>query len=87
MSELYYLQDSRDYVGDYMLFWRKEDRGYTTDPAQAQTYTEDELKRKGLRDTDIPWRTSYIDARISQVVSIEKCDKAERGLKQNVGDV
>lgn len=81
MSELYYLQDSRSYVGDYMLFWRKGNSGYTTDPAQAQTYTAEEMRKKRLRDTDIPWRKAYIDARVSQAVNIEQCGRTESGVQ------
>src|SRR3989337_1378863 len=28
-EELYYLQDSRSYCGNCMMFWRKNDAGYT----------------------------------------------------------
>lgn len=64
MSELFYLQDSRSYVGNDMLFWAKGGKGYTTDLRQAETYTREEAQaRHDSRSTDIPWPKPYIDAK------------------------
>lgn len=60
-SDLYYLQDSRSFNGNYMMFWGLEDKGYTSDIRKAQTYTlEDAEKRASNRETDIPRKVSDI---------------------------
>lgn len=60
-SELYYLQDSRSFNGNYMMFWGLEDKGYTSDIRKAQTYSlEDAEKRASNRETDIPRKVSDI---------------------------
>jgi hypothetical protein len=74
-TELYYLQDSRTYVGNAMLWWRKGNRGYCCDIDEAETYTLDQLKDMNPRDTDIPWRKEYIDKRLSKTCDMQKVDK------------
>ena len=49
----YYLQDSRSVVGNFLLFWAKGNRGYTTDIDNAQECTLEEALSQ--RDTDVPW--------------------------------
>ncbi|WP_025517582.1 hypothetical protein [Bordetella trematum] len=64
MADLFYLQDSRSYVGNDMLFWRPDGGGYTTDLREAATYTREEAQEKhNSRATDIPWPKGYIDAK------------------------
>jgi len=63
MSELFYLQDSRSYVGNDMLFWGKKNRGYTTNLDKAEVYTkESAVAQNRRRDTDIPWPKEYVDS-------------------------
>jgi hypothetical protein len=77
MSE-FYLQDSRTYVGNDMLWWAKDGKGYTTDLSQAQVYTKDEaVGQHQSRETDIPWPKSYIDARTRPAVDMQYCKRAE----------
>lgn len=49
----YYLQDSRSIVGNFLLFWVKDHKGYTTDIDQAHEFTLEEALSH--RDTDVPW--------------------------------
>lgn len=49
----YFLQDSRQYVGNDMLFWRKGRAGYTTNIDDAHEFTLKEALDE--RDSDIPW--------------------------------
>jgi hypothetical protein len=49
----YYLQDSRSVVGNFLLFWAKDHRGYTTDIDNAHEFTLAEALSH--RDTDVPW--------------------------------
>ncbi len=77
---LYYMQDSRGYVGNDVLWWGLE--GYTTDLSKAQTYTQDEAQRMhNNRRTDIPWPKDYIDAKTRPAVDMQyiKRDEALEG--------
>lgn len=61
MTQLFYLQDSRSYVGANLMFWAKNGQGYVTDLDKAELFTADQATNH--RDTDIPWPKAYIDAR------------------------
>ena len=70
-TEQFYLQDSRSYVGNDMLFWAKNG-GYTTDLSKAEVMTkEDAFRRNHNRETDIPWPKEYIDARTRPAVDVQ----------------
>ena len=72
MLELYYLQDSRTYVGNDVLWWAKDGKGYTTDLSKAHVYTkEDAVSHHNSRETDIPWPKDYIDARTRPAVDMQ----------------
>lgn len=72
MSELYYIQDSRSYVGNAMLWWAKNGNGYTTDLFKAETYTKEEAQKiHDNRETDIPWSKSYIDEKTQCTVDVQ----------------
>lgn len=58
----FYLQDTRSYVGNDVLFWAIDGRGYTTDVSKAQVYTrEAAFAQHEQRRTDRPWPKEYID--------------------------
>ena len=78
----FYLQDSRSYVGNDVLWWALEGKGYTTDLSKAQTYTKEEAQRKHTsRPSDIPWPKAYIDAKTRTAVDMQyiKRDEALAG--------
>lgn len=81
MAEEYYLQDSRSFVGNDMLFWAKNGQGYTTDLRKAHVYTKHEaVSQHQCRETDIPWPKDYIDSKTrpavdTQYVSVEEALK------------
>jgi rubrerythrin len=82
MSEQFYLQDSRSYVGNDVLFWAKDGKGYTTDLRNAHIYSkEDAVKQHESRPTDIPWPKNYIDAKTRPAVDMQyiKRDEALQG--------
>jgi hypothetical protein len=82
MSDLFYLQDSRSYVGNDVLWWAKEGKGYTTDLRLAHVYTKDEaVARHKWRETDIPWPKEYIDGKTRPAVDMQyiKRDEALAG--------
>ena len=81
IPDLYYLQDSRQYVGNDHLWWAKGGRGYTTDLSKAELYTKEEAIRKNnCRSTDIPWPTTYIDRLARPAVDMQYT-KIEEALK------
>jgi hypothetical protein len=64
MSEAFYLQDSRTTVGDRLMFWAKDAKGYTSDLSKAHVYTREEAEgQHRSRESDVPWPKGYIDAR------------------------
>jgi hypothetical protein len=82
MPDEFYLQDSRSFVGNDMLFWAKNGQGYTTDMRLAHVYTKAEaVARHESRITDIPWPKAYIDAKTRPAVDIQyvKRDEALAG--------
>jgi len=78
MSEQFYLQDSRGYVGNDVLWWAKDGKGYTTDLRKAHIYSkEDAVKQHQSRYTDIPWPKKYIDAKTRPAVDMQYINRAE----------
>lgn len=78
MADLFYLQDSRSYVGNDMLFWCPGGAGYTTDLRKAATYTREEAQAKhDSRATDIPWPKDYIDARTRPACDMQYVKREE----------
>lgn len=79
---LYYLQDSRSYVGNDVLWWAKGGNGYTTDLRKAAVYAEDEAQvMHDGRHSDIPWPKAYIDQHARPAVDMQyiKRDQALAG--------
>jgi hypothetical protein len=59
MSErLFYIQDTRNYVGNSVLWWRINGEGYTTNLAEAHKVPG---SWKG-RETDVLWPCADVDA-------------------------
>lgn len=78
MSDEYYLQDSRSYVGNDMLFWAKNGNGYTTDLRNAEVYSKDQAEALHQnRPSDIPWPKAYIDAKTRPAVDMQYVKRAE----------
>lgn len=74
----FYLQDSRSYVGNDMLFWAKNGNGYTTDLRLAHVYTKEEaVSQHQSRETDIPWPKDYIDAKTRPAVDMQYVKREE----------
>jgi hypothetical protein len=68
----WYLQDTRSYVGNDVVFWAKDGRGYTTDVSKAHVYTRDAAFRQAAaRDTDLPWPKAYIDGKTRPAVDMQ----------------
>ena len=69
-SKLYFIQDSRSYVGNMMLFWGPERSGYLCCIDDAGRYPGSDLP--GGRDTDVPWPVEYIEAKSARYVDAQR---------------
>jgi hypothetical protein len=66
-----------------MVWWRKENSGYTSNIDEAGIYNEIEaLKISENRNTDIPWNKEYIDSKIKGQVDMQYCKKEFSGIKK-----
>ncbi len=79
MSEnLFYMQDSRTYVGNDVMWWAKSGNGYTTDLNMAEVYTQSQAQAMhNSRRTDIPWPKDYIDKKWRPAVDVQYIKKDE----------
>ncbi|KWD81821.1 hypothetical protein [Burkholderia ubonensis] len=81
MTALFYLQDSRSFVGNDVMWWADPD-GYTTDLRKARLFTRgDAQQHHNTRETDILWPKEYIDAKTRPAVDVQyiRRDEALRG--------
>ena len=77
-ADQFYLQDKRTYVGNDLLFWAKNGKGYTTDLHKAHIYTKEEaFKQNQMRETDVPWPKEYIDSKVRPAVDHQYVDIKE----------
>ena len=71
-QEQYYLQESETIVGNCMLFWRKDRKGYTTNLDEAHIFTREEAQaQQRCRETDIPWPKKMLDKVAQRTVTQE----------------
>lgn len=72
MSPYFYMQDSRGYVGNDVLWWAKGGNGYTTDLSKAEVYgLEQAQQMHNARPSDIPWPKDYIDQKTRPAVDMQ----------------
>lgn len=81
VTDQFYLQDSRQIVGNDMMWWALGG-GYTSDVSKAEVFTRDEAQRQhNRRETDVPWPKAYIDAKTRPVVDFQYVSR-EDALKE-----
>jgi hypothetical protein len=77
-ERLFYLQDSREYVGNDVLWWAKDGKGYTTDLSKAAVYSREAAQRMHVsRGSDVPWPKSYIDGKARPAVDMQHINRDE----------
>jgi hypothetical protein len=84
MEDQFYLQDSRQCVGNDILWWAINGAGYTCDIRKAHVFTREEaVSHHKSRRSDIPWPKSYIDGKTRPVVDMQnvKIEDAIKGHK------
>lgn len=73
-ADLWYLQDTRSYVGNDVLWWAAAG-GYTTDVSKAEAFTRDDAFRQAaMRGTDRAWPKAYIDGKTRPAVDMQYLD-------------
>lgn len=74
-EEGYYIQDSRGYVGNDMLFWQKGG-GYTTNLDLAEVFSKERVERLCQeRETDIAWPVKYMQEHCRPAVDFQYVQK------------
>lgn len=70
-ENLYYIQTS-GFVGDAMLWWKPEGKGYTTEIDKAGKFTEEEMRSiiNNRPAEDFGWECDYIDNYPEAVVKV-----------------
>ncbi len=58
-QELYYIQNG--YVGNAILWWGIDSKGYTTDITKAGKYTKEQAKEIIQRPQDVAWLCKHVD--------------------------
>jgi len=72
MSELFYIQDTRSWLGNSPVWWGHNRCGYTSKLLDAGVYSEEEAARQHrCRNSDVPWPKDYVDARQHVTVDIQ----------------
>ena len=65
-ENMFYVQDTRGYCGNCVMWWREGNGGYTTHLSDARLFREDELHED--RETYKPWPAQdVLDAATAQV--------------------
>lgn len=59
-SEMYYVRN-KGYLGNALLWWKKDCKGYTCDIRDAEKFTKDEAEKICKRPQDTAYRCEYID--------------------------
>jgi len=63
LNALYFVQDTRNVVGNCALWWRIDRAGYTCDLDLAGKFTGAEV-RSMSRETDVPWPIARVEAAV-----------------------
>lgn len=78
----FYLQDTRTIVGNDMMWWAIDGKGYTSDLDKAHVFTwEDALERHKQSPHFKPWPKDYIDQRVRPACDIQYVNFEDTGIK------
>jgi hypothetical protein len=79
MAAEYYIQDTRSYVGNAVVWWRPEGKGYTTNIDEAGLFTR---KKAALiqanRATDKAWPEEAVRGAILRYVDAQRLSEDMR---------
>ena len=75
-TERFYIRDTRQYVGNCLLWWAKGSSGYTTDLDEAGQYSKEEAEKICKnRDTDVMYPVESTDEIAERHVDHQKMPK------------
>lgn len=77
MGKFYIHDKSRGHVGNSMVWWRKDHRGYTCDIREAHVFDGDELPNYLRADDLIAYPCEYIDQHVSHHIEGQKIDRSQ----------
>lgn len=78
---LYYIQDTRSFIGNCVVFWGPDGNGYTTDLRRAGKYSfEEAMRQHFMRETDLPWLCDEIDT--LRRATVDQQDMRSRSTQQ-----
>ncbi|WP_219209180.1 hypothetical protein [Variovorax boronicumulans] len=85
-ADLWYLQDTRQFVGNDVLWWAKDGKGYTTDLSKAHVFGAAEAARQeAARGVDRAWPKAYIDAKARPAVDFQHINHVDAIAAQAPG--
>ena len=72
------MQNTTQYAGNNILWWKNSERGYTTNIDDAKIFTKKEaLAQHQDRSTDKPWPVDYVRKHTSHTVDHQDLDLKE----------
>ena len=72
-AKMFYIQDTRQYVGNCVYWWRKEAQGYTCHLDDAMQVDEKEAREiEQSRGTDKAWPVDVVNAAATRQVDIQR---------------
>lgn len=72
MAGKYYIQDTRSYVGNAVVWWRHQGKGYTTNIDEAGLFTRQRAARiQANRATDKAWPEEAVQSAIRRYVDAQ----------------
>lgn len=85
-EELYYIQDTRSYVGNCVLWWGPNRKGYVCSLDEAGLYSREDAEAQARsRSTDRAWPKSAVDALAVRHVRGERLREIERSAESAGG--
>ena len=74
-DRIYVVQDRRSYVGNAVVWWGINGKGYVCDINKAHKYTYDELQKFQPRDTDIIWDYEHVMTASKLIIDAQNLQK------------
>ena len=76
-EKLYYIQDSRNYTGNAVMWWGKDYCGYTANIINAGKYTFLQAEQICKRSTDKAYECDYIDTILRNYVDSQDLERSK----------
>ena len=80
-SKTYFIQDTRGYTGNSVVWWAKDAHGYTSNQDDAWEVSEEQARRiERNRDSDKAWPADIVRAAVTPHVDIQRLPRDMRRL-------